>query len=159
HHRDGNRERELTEELAGDAPQYAAGQQHRTEHERDRENWPGDFLHGAEGGFADAQSFFQPALDVFQNDDRVIDDDADRQHQAKQRQIVQREAKEQHHGERADQRHADVDYRQQQRLPILQEEQNNERHDDHRFTKRMKHFAHRFANERRSVIYDAILEP
>ena len=30
------------------------------------------------------------ALDVLDHDDRVVDDDADRQHQAEQRQVVQR---------------------------------------------------------------------
>ena len=32
------------------------------------------------------------ALDVLDHDDRVVDDDADRQHQAEQRQVVEREA-------------------------------------------------------------------
>ena len=58
------------------------------------------------------QALGQPALDVLQHHDRVVDDDADRQHQPEQRQIVQREAQQQHDRERADQRHGHVDQRQ-----------------------------------------------
>jgi hypothetical protein len=42
------------------------------------------------------------ALDVFDNDDCVIDHDANGEHQAEQREHIQREAEECHRGERAD---------------------------------------------------------
>ena len=49
------------------------------------------------------------ALDVLDHDDGVVDDDADRQHQAEQRQLVEREAERRQHGEGADQRDRDGD--------------------------------------------------
>ena len=49
----------------------------------------------------------QVALDVLDHDDGVVDHDADRQHQAEQRQRVEREADRRHHREGADQRHRD----------------------------------------------------
>ena len=49
------------------------------------------------------------ALDVLDDDDGVVDHDADRQHQAEQRQIVEREAERRHQEEGADQRHRDGD--------------------------------------------------
>ena len=45
------------------------------------------------GRLARRQALCHPALDVLHHDDRVIDDDADRQHQAEQRQVVEREAR------------------------------------------------------------------
>ena len=44
------------------------------------------------------------ALDVLDDDDRVVDDEADRQHHAEQAQHVEREAEHLHHRERRDQR-------------------------------------------------------
>ena len=62
---------------------------------------------------------------VLDHDDRVVDDDADRQHQAEQREVVEAEAHRQHHGEGADQRDRDGEDRDHRRAPGLQEQ------DDH----------------------------
>ncbi len=47
-----------------------------------------------------ARPLLDVALDVLDDDDRVVDDDADREHEAEQRQRVQREAERVHDGER-----------------------------------------------------------
>ena len=65
----------------------------------------GDLLHGLDGGVARRQAVFDMVLDGLDHHDRVVDDDADRQHQPEQREIVQAEADGRHHGERADDRH------------------------------------------------------
>jgi hypothetical protein len=49
------------------------------------------------------------AVDVLDHDDRVVDDQADRQHQRQQRQQIDREAERQHHREGADQRQRNRD--------------------------------------------------
>ncbi len=67
------------------------------------------------------------ALHVLHHHDRIVDDDADGEHQAEQRQRVQREAEREHHGERADQRHRHRDQRNDRRAPGLQEHD----HDEH----------------------------
>ena len=51
------------------------------------------------------------ALDVLDHDDGVVDDDADGEHEAEQRQVVEREAEHRHEEERADERHRDGDDR------------------------------------------------
>ena len=40
----------------------------------------------------------------------------------------------------------------QQRLPVLQEEQHDDGHQDHRVAQRDDHLMHRFADERRGVV-------
>ena len=104
----------------------ALGKNTRTKHERDGDDRPGDFVHRLDRGRFGVEPVGDPPLDVFQHHDRVVDDDADRQHQAEQREVVQAEAQQRHDRERADQRDRHVDHRQDHRLPILQEEQ----HDD-----------------------------
>ena len=74
------------------------------------------------------QALLDPALDVLDDDDRVVDHDADRQHQPEQRQVVQREPEQPHDRERADQRHRDRQQRDDRRPPALQEHE----HDDAR---------------------------
>ena len=57
---------------------------------------------------------------VFHDHDRIINHDADGQHDAEQRQHVQREPQPRHDGERTDQRDGYRDYRDNRGPPILQ---------------------------------------
>ena len=82
--------------------------------------------------FARRQPVGDIALDVLDDDDGVVDDDADRQHQAEQRQVVQREAERRHDGERADERHRHGDQRNDRRAPVLQEQEHDEDDQDDR---------------------------
>ena len=66
--------------------------------------------------------------DVLQHDDRVVDDEAGRDGQRHQRQVVEAVAGEVHDAERADQRHRHRDARDQRRAPVAQEQ---EHHQDH----------------------------
>src|SRR3546814_9499022 len=63
------------------------------------------------------------------DDDGVVDDDADRQHQRKQRQRVDRKTERELHGERADERDGNGYDRDDRRPPGLEENQNHE-HDE-----------------------------
>ena len=47
-----------------------------------RDDRAGDLVHGVDRRFADAVTLRKPALDVLQDDDRVIDDDANGKDQA-----------------------------------------------------------------------------
>ncbi len=88
-YRDGHGK--LAEELAGDAAQEANRDEHRAQHQGDRQDGAGDFLHRLDGGRARVQAGGDQPLDVLQHHDGVVHDDADGQHQAEQRQVVQRE--------------------------------------------------------------------
>ena len=60
-------------------------------------------------------------LDVVADDDRIVDDDPDGQHQTKQRQIVETEIHHRHHGERPDDSHGNGYEGNDRRAPVLQE--------------------------------------
>ena len=92
HRRDGDRQGELPEELAGDAGEKRGRYEHGGETEGDGDHGAGHFVHGFVGGGARRQALGDVSLDVFHDDDRVVDDDADRQHQAEQREHIEREA-------------------------------------------------------------------
>jgi len=51
---------------------------------------------------SDVRPFLDIALDVLDHDNRVVNDDADRQHEAEQGQCIDREAEHIQHGEGAD---------------------------------------------------------
>ena len=53
---------------------------------------PETSLHRLDRGVARRQAVLDVVLDGLDDDDGVVDDDADRQHQAEQRQVVQAEA-------------------------------------------------------------------
>ena len=79
------------------------------------------------------------AFDVLDDDDGIVDDDADRQHQPEQRQVVEREAECRHEEERADERHRNGDERNDRRAPGLQEDDHNQDHEDDRLADRLDH--------------------
>ena len=70
-----------------------------------------DFVHALDRRLARRQAPLDVALDILHHDDGVIDDDADGEHQAKQRQDVEREPEDRHREKRADQRHRNGDNR------------------------------------------------
>jgi hypothetical protein len=64
-----------------------------------------------------------------------------------------------HDGEGPDQRHRHVDHGQEQGFPVLQEQQDDEGHQDDGVAQRMEHLIHGFADERRGVVDDGVMEP
>ena len=74
------------------------------------------------------------------------------------RQVVEREAQPGHHDEGADQRHHDVDDRQQHRPPVLQEHQHDDDHQGRRDEDRVEHVVDRVLDERRGVVGDAVVD-
>ena len=107
------------------------------QHQRDGDQRRADLLHRAIGGLARAQALGHVALDVLDDDDGVVDDDADRQHEAEQRQVVEREAERRHQEERADERHRDGDDGNDGRAPCLQEQHDDEHDEDDRLEDRL----------------------
>ena len=97
-------------------------------------------------------------LDRLNHDDRVVDDDTDRQHQAEQGQIVEAEAEDRHRRERPDHGDRHRDQRNQRRTPILQKYQHDGGHQHDRVEQRLEHFADRFPDERSRVIDDLVVD-
>jgi hypothetical protein len=93
---------ELAIELAGQAGDEGERHEHGDEHEPNRNDRPRDLAHGLVRRLARGKPFLDVAFDVLDDHDRVIDDDADRQHEAEQGERIDREAERIHHGEGAD---------------------------------------------------------
>ena len=98
-------------------------------------------------------------LDVLDDDDRVVDDDAGGEHDAEQRQRVDREAEQLHERERADERDRNRDRRDERAAPVLQEEEHHEHDEDDRLGERLQHFDDRLADDADVVERDLRLEP
>ncbi len=97
-------------------------------------------------------------LDVFQHDDRIVNDDTDRQHHAEQGQRVDRVAQQVEAGKSADQRHRHGDGGNQRRPPVLQEQEDHQEHEDHRLAQRLDHLTNRHLDKARGVIRHCIRE-
>ena len=119
--RTGNRERELPVELAGDAGDEDRWHEDSAQHQRDRDQRLPHLVHALVGCGTRIEPCLDVALDVLHHDDRVVDHDADREHQAEQRKIVEREAEHRHEEECADQRHRNGNDRNDRGTPRLQE--------------------------------------
>ncbi len=159
HHGDGDGDRELAVELAREAAQERDRNEHRRQHQHDRDHRARDLGHRLDGGAPRVQLVLAHVpLDVLQHDDRVVDDDADRQHHAEQRQGVDRVAVQVQAGERAGQRHRHRDHRNDRRAPALQEQVHDEEDQQHRLAQRLQHLADRHLDEARRVVRRRVLE-
>ena len=89
--------------------------------------------------------------DVLEHDDRVVDDEADRERQRHQRQVVEAVAEQVHRGERADDRRGQRQARDDRRREVPQEQEDHE-HDEHdREQQRELDVVHRLADRLRAV--------
>ena len=99
-----------------------------------------------------ARIFFHQPLDVLDHHDRVVDQQADRQHQPEQGQRVDREAGDVEHRERAEQHDRDGDRRDQQRAPVLQEDEHHDDDEDDRLDQRLHDLLDRQLDEVGGVV-------
>ena len=109
--RDGDRQGELAEELPGDAADERAGHEDRAQDQAHGDHRPGDLAHGLDRGLLGRQAGLDVVLHGLDHHDRVVDDDADGQHQAEEREVVEAETHGRHHGEGADDGHRHGDQR------------------------------------------------
>ena len=99
---DGDGESELFVELAGDTGDKSGRDEHGAEDKGHGDDGTGDLLHGLDGGFARVEALGDVALDIFDHDDGVIDDDADGEDEAEEGEVVEGESHGLHDGEGAD---------------------------------------------------------
>ena len=93
-------------------------------------------------------------VDVFQHHNRVIHHHADGQHQRQQRQGVDRETKQCNEGKSADQAHGNRDQRDDGGTPRAQEQEDDQRHQHHRFGDGLVHRTDGTVDEDRVVVGD-----
>ena len=119
---------------------------------------PADFVHRVARGLARRLAQLEVPLDVLDHDDRVVHDDADREHQPEQREVVQREAERREHGERADQRHGNRRERDDRRAPVLEEHDHDQDDQQDGLEHGLLHGGDRLHDELRRVVADLALE-
>ena len=94
---------------------------------------------------------FHGALDVLDDDDRVVDDDTDREDQSKEREQVDGEAEQRHPEERADDGDRHGQGGDERRAPLLQEDVHDDRDQDDRDEQRDLDLVDRRRDEWRQV--------
>ena len=122
------------------------------QNQRDRDDRPGHFLHRLDRRFARAHALVDLVLHRLDHHDRVVDDDADRQHQAEHAGHVDREAEQRKQRECADDRDRHRQQRDQRRAPVLQEHEDHEDDQRHRFEQRVDHVGDRGPHEPGRVV-------
>ena len=102
-----------------------------------------------------------PVLDVvhhrLDHDDRIVDDDADGEHEAEQREHVDREAEQREEDERADERDRHGHQRNQRRAPVLQEDEDDDDDERDRFEQRVDDLVDALGDRQRRVERDQVL--
>ena len=94
-------------------------------------------------GIERSGSLLDHALDVLDHHDRVVDHDADRDHQRQQRHGVGGVADHQHHREGADDRHRHGHEGNQRRAQLAEEQEHHDRHQHEGDDQRMDHLGRR----------------
>ena len=103
-HRTDQREGEFGEQRAGQAALKTNRDVDRDQNQCHRDDRAAEFSRCHDRGGGRLLSFVQMPVDVFHDDDGVVDDKADGQNQRQQRQEIDGKAERQHDRERADQR-------------------------------------------------------
>ena len=152
-HRHRNRQRELTVDCAGAAGLHRARDKDCCKHNRNRDHRAGDLAHCLARGIFRRQAFLgHDAFDVLDHHDRIVDDDADREHHAEQTQLVDGEAKRPHAEESAHQRNRNHQSRDQRNAEVLQEDQHHQKHEADGDEQRLHHFLDRDLDEVGGVV-------
>jgi hypothetical protein len=117
----------------------------------------GYFGHRLVRGLKRRAAFLDVALDILDHDDRVVDDDADREHQAEQRKRVNGKAEQIEHGEGADNRHRHGDQWIDRGAPGLQEQDHHQHDQRDRLKQRVDDGRDRFSHEDRGIIIRSVV--
>ncbi len=155
--RDRDRQRELAIELTRQTGDEGERHEDRDEHQRDGDDRAGDFLHGLVSRLTRTEPGLDVAFDVFNDDDCVIHNDTDRQHQTEKAECIDREAKHVHDRECTDDGYRNGNQRDDRSTPCLQEQDDDENDERDGFEQRVDDLLDRGANELRRIIDDLVL--
>src|ERR1700688_4849509 len=112
---------ELLVQPASDTGNERSRYEHRGKNQRDGHYRAADFFHGFYGGGLGVHAFVDVVLHSFHNDDGVVDDQANGQHQAKERQRVNRESECWENDDCSDERTRNSQQRNERAAPTLKE--------------------------------------
>ena len=121
-------ESELLIHFAGQPREGRGGEKDRHQHERDADDRTQQLRHGFDRSVATRHACIDVTHHALDDDDGVIDNDADGQHQGEKGCRIDAETQHGHDREGADDRHRNRGRRHQHRAPVLQEQQNHDQH-------------------------------
>ena len=98
--RDADRDRELVQQPADDPAHEQHRDEHRDQRDGHRDDGEGNLLRAVVGGAHRRLAHLHVPDDVLEHHDRVVDDEADRERQRHQRQVVEAVVEQIHHRER-----------------------------------------------------------
>ena len=155
-HGGGDGDGELAEQLARDAGQEGDRHKDRKQHHGDGEDRPGDLGHRLARRLLHrkVRLLLHHPLDVLDHDDRIVDDDADREDEREQRHGVGAVADHQQHREGSDDRHRHGDHRDDRRPELSEEDEDDEGDEREGLDKRVHHRLDRGLHEQRGVVDD-----
>jgi len=158
-HGDGDRDGELPVELPRRPGQECGRDEHGAHDEHRGDNGARHLPHRADGGLPGRQvEFGHVALHVLDDHDGIVDDDADGQYEAEERQQVDRKSQRDHPGEGSDQGDEDRDGADDGCPEILQEEEDHEHDEQDRLEERVLHLLDRDPDEVGRVQGDRVVD-
>ena len=154
--RDQDRDADGHRELAEQPAEHAAHEQHRDEHRGERQRHghdrEADLARPDERRRERLLAHLDVPVDVLEHDDRIVDDEADRENQGHHRQVVEAVPEQVHDGEGPDDREGQREARNDRRPHVSQEDEDH--HDDE--AERQEHreldVAVRLADRLRAVV-------
>ena len=148
----GDGQRELLVEAARRAWEERHRHEHRDQHQARGDDGAKHFAHRLGGRLSRRPPILMDVpLDVLDHHDRIVDDDARRQHDAEQREGVDRKTEQLDEGEGAHQRHGNRDRRDDRAAPVLQEQEHHQHDQANGLEQRDDDFADRVLDHGRGV--------
>ena len=151
----GQREGELAEERTGQAALETDRGVNRSERERHRDDRADEFAGAQDRGLHGTEAGAEVTLDVFDDDDGVVDHETDREHDGEQREEVHGKPENLHEENAADERHGNRQNRHQHRAHGAEEEEDHDNNDDERLNQRAGDLADGVADVFRGIVADA----
>ena len=154
---DDHRHRELSIDDAHGARKERHRHKDRHENKCDADDRAADLAHRLARRILRRQAFFgHDAFDIFDHDDRIVHDDADRQHHAEHRQHVDRVTAQQKRGAGAEQCDGHDDGRNEGVADVLQEQEHHNEHQHHRLDQGHEDLLDRCFHHRRDVVGNVV---
>ena len=105
------------------------------------------------------KSLFHMLLDIFNDNDRIIDDETNGENHGKERQCIDGKVEDDKRGKRTDERHRHGEQRDQRRTPTLKEEEDDEHDEGKCFEECLRHLSNGGLDEVCTVKNLAHIEP
>ena len=155
-HRNGDRNRKLLVELAGDTGNERRGNEHGRKNQCDGNDRSGDFLHRFDGRVMRRHPVLNMMFHRLHHNNGIIDHQSNRQHQPKQRQGVDGESQHRKNDEGSDQRDRNGEQRNQSGSPTLQEDVDHEDDQDQSLAQCLVDFVDALADRERGIECDDV---